>query len=147
MDNVHQVVILGGGFGGLYAARSLRRVPGIAPVAMQEGKCVAKVIAARLRKQALPPFRYRDRGTMATIGRNRAIAVIGKLRLAGYFAWLIWLFVHLMYIVEFGNRVLVLTQWAWNYLTWNRAARLITGENPLPSKLSETGPPQPRQTV
>ena len=84
---------------------------------------------------------------MATIGRNRAIALIGKLRLAGYFAWLIWLFVHLMYIVEFGNRVLVLTQWAWNYLTWNRAARLITGENPLPTKLCETGPPQPRQTV
>jgi NADH dehydrogenase len=125
--------------------RTGQPLPGIAPVAMQEGKYVAKVIAARLRDQTLPPFRYRDRGTMATIGRNRAIAVLGKLRLAGYFAWLIWLFVHLMYIVEFGNRVLVLTQWAWNYLTWNRAARLITGENPLPIKPCETGPPQTRQ--
>jgi NADH dehydrogenase len=127
--------------------RTGQPLPGIAPVAMQEGKYVAKVIAARLRDQALPPFRYRDRGTMATIGRNRAIAVIGKLRLAGYFAWLIWLFVHLMYIVEFGNRVLVLTQWAWNYLTWNRAARLITGETLLPTTSCETGPPQARQTV
>jgi NADH:ubiquinone reductase (H+-translocating) len=107
---------------------------------MQEAKYVAKVIAARLRGQALPPFGYRDRGTMATVGRNRAIAVIGKWHLAGYFAWLIWLFVHLMYIVEFANRILVLIQWAWNYLTWNRPARLITGESPLPIKSCETCP-------
>ncbi len=122
-------------------------LPGVAPVAMQEAKYVAEVIATRLRGQALPPFEYRDRGTMATVGRNRAIAVIGKLRLAGYLAWLIWLFVHLMYIVEFANRVLVLIQWAWNYLTWNRPARLITGESPLPIKWGETGPPQDGQRV
>jgi NADH:ubiquinone reductase (H+-translocating) len=107
-------------------------LPGIAPVAMQEATYAAKLIAARQRGQTLPPFHYRDKGTLATVGRNRAVAVIGKLKLAGYFAWLIWLFVHLMYIVEFANRILVLVQWAWNYLTWNRPARLITGENPLP---------------
>jgi len=64
---------------------------------------------------------------MATIGRGRAIAEIGFLRLSGYPAWLAWLFIHLMYLVQFGNRVLILVQWAWNYLTWNRSARLITG--------------------
>jgi NADH dehydrogenase len=115
-------------------------LPGIAPVAMQEALYVATLIAARLRGRTLPSFAYRDRGTMATIGRNRAIAVIGKFRLAGYFAWLIWLFIHLMYIVEFANRVLVLIQWAWNYLTWNRPARLITGENPLTIKSAKPDP-------
>lgn len=106
-------------------------LPGVAPVAMQEGRYVAKLIQNRLLGKALPPFHYRDYGTMATIGRARAVAMIGPLRLSGYPAWLAWLFVHLMYIVEFQNRLLILLQWAWNYFTWNRAARLITGENPL----------------
>jgi NADH dehydrogenase len=69
---------------------------------------------------------------MATIGRARAVAMIGTLKFSGFPAWLAWLFVHLMYIVQFQNRLLVLLQWAWDYFTWNRAARLITGENPLP---------------
>jgi NADH dehydrogenase len=99
---------------------------------MQEANYAAGLIAARLHGETLPPFEYHDRGIMATIGRNRAIAVIKGFRLAGYFAWLLWLFVDLMYIVEFANRVLVLFQWAWNYLTWHRPARLITGESPLP---------------
>lgn len=106
-------------------------LPGVAPVAIQEGRYVAKLIQNRLLGKALPPFHYRDYGTMATIGRARAVAMIGPLRLSGYLAWLAWLFVHLMYIVEFQNRLLILLQWAWNYFTWNRAARLITGENPL----------------
>ncbi len=107
-------------------------LPGVAPVAMQEGRYVAKLIQTRLRRKTLPPFHYRDYGTMATIGRARAVAMIGPLRLSGFLAWLAWLFVHLMYIVEFQNRLLILLQWAWNYFTWNRAARLITGESPLP---------------
>jgi len=107
-------------------------LPGIAPVAIQQGRYAARLIQARLRDKTLPPFRYRDYGTMATIGRARAVAVLGRFRLAGMLAWLAWLFVHLMYIVEFQNRILILFQWAWNYLTWNRGARLITGENPLP---------------
>ncbi len=102
-------------------------LPGLAPVAMQEGHYVAKLIRRRLRGGTLPPFRYRDRGTMATIGRARAVAVVGRLRFSGMLAWLMWLFIHLAFIVEFENRLLIFFQWAWNYFTWNRSARLITG--------------------
>jgi NADH:ubiquinone reductase (H+-translocating) len=103
-------------------------LPGLAPVAMQQGRYVARLIGGRVKGRTLPPFKYHDRGTMATIGRARAVAMIGRYRLAGLIAWLTWLFIHLMYLVEFENRVLVLFQWAWNYFTWNRSARLITGE-------------------
>ena len=109
-------------------------LPGIAPVAMQQGRYVAKLIQARLGGTTQPPFHYRDYGTMATIGRARAVAMIGPLRLSGFLAWLAWLFIHLLYIVEFQNRLLILLQWAWNYLTWNRAARLITREDFPPSQ-------------
>ncbi len=125
------------GHAGVFVIGDLARVcpapdaaplPGLAPVAMQEGHYVAKLIDCRLSCGALPPFRYRDRGTMATIGRARAVAVVGPLRFSGLLAWLIWLFIHLMYIVEFQNRLLIFFQWAWNYFTWNRSARLITGD-------------------
>jgi NADH dehydrogenase len=104
---------------------------------MQEGHYVAELICCRLKGGTLPPFQYCDYGTMATIGRARGVAMIGRLRLSGFLAWLVWLFIHLMYIVEFQNRLLVLLQWAWNYLTWNRSARLITGENRLLSSRQE----------
>jgi NADH dehydrogenase len=105
-------------------------LPGVAPVAMQQGRYVARVVAARLGgKPSAAPFRYRDKGSLATIGRGRAVADFGFLRIAGYPAWLAWLFIHLMYLVQFGNRVLTLVQWAWNYVTWNRSARLITGRS------------------
>jgi NADH dehydrogenase len=107
-------------------------LPGVAPVAMQQGQYVARLIEARLRGQTLPPFRYRDYGNMATIGRNAAVADFGWLRLSGYLAWLAWLFIHVLKLIEFENRILVLFQWAWNYLTRNRSARLITGSSPLP---------------
>jgi NADH dehydrogenase len=103
-------------------------LPGLAPVAMQQGHYVAKLIGRRLAGGTLPPFKYWDRGTMATIGRARAVAMIGPLRFSGLLAWLAWLFIHLMYIVEHENRILIFCQWAVNYLTWNRSARLITGE-------------------
>ena len=107
-----------------------RPLPGVAPVAMQQGRYVARVLAARIAgRPSSAPFRYRDKGSMATIGRGRAVADFGFLRIAGYPAWLAWLFIHLMYLVQFGNRVLTLVQWAWNYVTWNRSARLITGLN------------------
>jgi NADH:ubiquinone reductase (H+-translocating) len=105
-------------------------LPGLAPVAMQQGRYVAEVIRSGQQPDARPAFHYRDRGTMATIGRARAVAMIGPLHLSGLLAWLAWLFIHLMYLVEFENRVLVLFQWAWNYITWNRSARLITGASP-----------------
>jgi NADH dehydrogenase len=107
-------------------------LPGVAPVAMQQGRYVADLIERRLRGQSLPPFRYKDRGNMATIGRAAAVADLGWVRFGGFFAWLLWLFIHLMNLVQFDNRLLVFMQWAWSYVTRNRSARLITGEHPLP---------------
>ena len=101
-------------------------LPGVAPVAMQQGKYVARTIRNRLAEKTTPAFAYRNRGNLATIGRSMAVADLGWVRFSGFLAWLVWLFVHLMYIVQFQNRVLVLTQWAWNYFTRNRSARLIT---------------------
>jgi NADH:quinone reductase (non-electrogenic) len=118
-----------------YTHQTGQPLPGIAPVAMQQGRYVAALIQRRLRGQPAPPFRYHDHGMMAVIGRNAAVAdLAGRLRFGGFLAWLAWLFIHLMYLVEFDNRLLVLVQWAWNYFTWNRGARLITGESPLPLK-------------
>lgn len=102
-------------------------LPGIAPVAMQQGRYVAGIIRKRLRGETSGPFHYRDKGTMATIGRAAAVGEIFGLRLSGLLAWLAWLFIHLAYLIQFQNRVLVLMQWCWNYATRNRAARLITG--------------------
>ena len=107
-------------------------LPGVAPVAMQQGRYVAKEIPGRLQGRHQPPFRYRDKGSLAVIGRNAAVAEFGALRLHGFPAWVIWIFVHIMYLVEFDNKLLVLVQWAWNYFTRNRGARLITGEGSLP---------------
>jgi len=108
-----------------YAHQTGTPLPGLAPVAMQQGHYVARVIRARLRGRQTPPFRYRDKGDMAVIGRKAAVAKIGKLHLTGFIAWLAWLFVHLLYLVGFENKLLVLIQWAWNYFTRNRRARLI----------------------
>jgi NADH dehydrogenase len=110
-----------------YSHQTGQPLPGVAPVAMQEGKYAANHIRARLRGQTLPPFHYFDKGNLATIGRNRAVGQIGRLHLSGFPAWLVWLFVHLMYLVEFENRLLVLVEWVYNYITRNRGARLITG--------------------
>ena len=103
-------------------------LPGVAPVARQAGQYVARAVEMRRRGEAPPPFRYSDRGSLATIGRAAAVAEIGKLRFSGYLAWLLWLFVHLFFLIGFENRVLVFLQWAWSYFTWNRRARLITGK-------------------
>lgn len=101
-------------------------LPGVAQVAIQGGKYVARVIRARLEgRPAPPPFRYRDRGNMATVGRSFAIAEVGRFRFSGFFAWLMWLVIHIYYLIDFENRLLVLTQWAWAYFTYSRSARLI----------------------
>jgi NADH:ubiquinone reductase (H+-translocating) len=104
-------------------------LPGLAPVAMQQGQYVADAIVRRV-KGISPkgPFKYWDRGTMATIGRAKAVAETMGFHFSGYPAWLAWLFIHIMYLARFENRMLVLFQWFWNYVTRNRAARLITGE-------------------
>lgn len=113
-------------------------LPGLAPVAMQQGRYVSKVIRARIEGNAAPgPFRYFDKGNLATIGRGRAVGEIGSLKFDGLPAWLSWVFVHLMYLVGFQNRLLVLIQWAFYYITFNRRARLITGKSPLPFRQAE----------
>ncbi|MEL7059889.1 MAG: NAD(P)/FAD-dependent oxidoreductase [Acidobacteriota bacterium] len=105
-------------------------LPGLAPVAMQQGRYVAKILEARTRgrSKAIGPYQYFDKGQMAVIGRSKAVAEMGKLRFSGLPAWLAWLFVHLMYVTEFENRILVLIQWGWNYVSRGRSARLITGD-------------------
>lgn len=108
-------------------------LPGVAQVAMQQGQYAAKLIKARLRGRTIAPFVYVNLGKMATIGRNAAVAEIGPFKLAGFIGWLVWLFIHIMYIVEFENRLMIIFQWAWGYFTLNRAARLITGRS-LPSR-------------
>ncbi len=115
-----------------YPYQNGRPLPGLAPVAMQQGSFVARLITRRLRGEPPPAFRYVDRGMMATIGRSRAVAEMGRLRFDGWLAWSAWLFIHILYLIAFENRILVLFQWAWNYFTRNRSARLITGEEGKP---------------
>ncbi len=103
-------------------------LPGLAPVAMQEGEYVARLLRNRLDGKTTAPFRYKDRGNMAIVGRGSAVAYIGRVQLAGFGAWLAWLFVHIVNLIEFENKILVLVQWAWCYFRRNRAARLITGD-------------------
>lgn len=104
-----------------------RPLPGVAPVAMQEGRYVAKRILAEVRQDVLPEFIYRDKGNLAVVSFTEAVASIGKVRLSGFIAWLIWAFVHVFYLIEFDSKLLVLLQWAWTYFTRKRSARLITG--------------------
>jgi NADH dehydrogenase len=101
-------------------------LPGLAPVAMQQGRYAARRIVDKIAGRTTKPFRYFDKGNLATIGRSSAVGVIGRYALKGTIAWLAWLFIHLMYLVEYDNRLLVLTQWIWNYVTWGRGVRLIT---------------------
>ena len=104
-----------------------KTLPGLAPVAIQQGRHAAQLIKADLRGQKdRPEFKYNDKGQMATIGKNRAVLISGRLKLSGRWAWLAWLFVHVFYLIGFKNRVAVMAQWAWSYLFSKRGARLIT---------------------
>ena len=102
-------------------------LPGVAPVAMQQGRYVADAIGALLLGKELAPFSYVDKGNLATIGRAAAIADFGRFQISGWVAWMLWLFIHIMYLVGFRNRVQVFVHWAFQYLSFNRGARLITG--------------------
>jgi NADH dehydrogenase len=118
-------------------------VPGVAPAAIQEGRHAAKNIVRRVRGEATVPFHYLDKGSLATIGRASAVAEIGSLRLSGLLAWLAWLFIHILFLIGFRNRYLVLSEWAWGYVTYERGARLITGaKGRLPPKAPEEGAPR-----
>jgi len=107
-------------------------LPGVAPVAMQEGKYVAKLILNRIKGKDTDPFKYKEKGNLAVIGTNSAVADMGSLKFSGFIAWLTWAFIHIRYLIEFDSKVLVLFKWAWSYFTRKRGVRLITGEDSFP---------------
>ena len=107
-------------------------LPGVAQVAIQQGRHAASNIEAALHGEQLRPFHYRDPGNLAVLGRAAAIADLPRVRLSGFPAWLVWCFVHILYLIGFRNRFIVMFEWAWAYLTWQRGARLITGEDGVP---------------
>jgi NADH dehydrogenase len=126
-------------------------LPGVAPVAIQQGQFVAKLIRNEIKsvhgdwksvskdqQAARPAFHYWDKGSIATIGRAAAVAEFGKIHVSGFVAWLSWLFVHIFFLIGFRNRILVFIQWAWSYMTYERGSRLITGSNSLPGWTDET---------
>lgn len=102
-------------------------LPGVAPVAKQQGKYVADVLRARMKARPTEPFRYRNNGSMATIGRKSAVAELGGIKLSGFSAWLLWCLVHVYFLIGFRNRFSVALNWSWNYITFQRGSRLITG--------------------
>jgi len=136
-----------------------KMLPGVAPVAIQQGRFVAKLIREELESTAVgalsfsrtlreggdfairPPFHYWDKGSLATIGRAAAVAEFGKIHISGFIAWLAWLFVHILFLIGFRNRLLVFIQWAWSYVTYERGARLITGSTYLPGWTADQRPP------
>ena len=136
----------------LYKGKPL---PGVAPVAMQQGRYVARLISSRMSnsqaRRSFPAFRYRDKGSLATVGRGFSIIQIGPLRLHGFVAWLLWLSIHIFYLITFENRLLVMMQWAWAYLAVQRRVRLITVTNtppiPAPAKNQQEEVPKSAPTL
>jgi NADH dehydrogenase len=130
-------------------------LPGTSPVAMQQARHVARNIAAALHKRPYTRFHYFDKGSMATIGRAKAIAQLGRLQIGGFCAWLLWLLVHIFFLITFRNRASVLFNWAYSYFTYRRGARLITGHrlNPGPagepqvSSAAASAAPPPRSAA
>jgi NADH dehydrogenase len=112
-------------------------VPGLAPAAIQMGKFAARQIRRSLANRPREEFHYKDKGTLATIGRSKAVGAIGKLHISGYLAWLAWLFVHLLFLIGFRNRFMVMAEWAWDYITYNHSARLITDTTKTETETAE----------
>jgi len=115
-----------------FAHQSGDPLPGVAQVAMQGGSYVGRFILKRLKGESMPPFHYVDKGSMAVIGRNAAVADIGPFQFGGVIAWMVWLFIHIGFLIGFNNKVVVLVQWAWHYVTRKKGALLITGPDPYP---------------
>ncbi len=116
-----------------YAHQGESPLPGVAPVAMQGGQYVARVIRDRLKEKTTPSFSYKDSGSLAIIGRNSAVVDLNWTKLTGYPAWVVWALVHVMFLIEFDNKMIVMTQWMWNFFTRNQGARLITGRDQIKS--------------
>ncbi len=120
-----------------FAHQTGKPLPGVAPVAMQEGQYVAKSIKQQIKGNTLAPFNYVDYGNLAVIGQHSAVVDLGFMKLTGFVAWLFWLLIHIYYLVEFDNKLVVMTQWIWNYFTRNRGARLITATDlPAPVEVN-----------
>lgn len=113
----------------LFLHQEEKPLPGVATVAMQQGQYMARLLKKRLKGKKTVPFHYHHKGDLAVIGRNEAVAHIKGFRFGGTLAWFIWAFVHIRYLIEFDNKLLVLIEWAWNYFTRKRGARLITGDD------------------
>jgi NADH dehydrogenase len=124
----HPEVVAIGDMAAVRDARTgqVEHLPGVAPVAMQQGRYAGRLVRDRLAGTPTPPFRYFDKGNLATIGRGHAVADLRGLHIAGFVAWVIWLVVHLIYLIGFENRAVVLLRWSHYFLTRNRGARVIT---------------------
>ncbi|MGG6294079.1 NAD(P)/FAD-dependent oxidoreductase [Leptolyngbya sp. AN02str] len=116
-----------------FAHQGDRPLPGVAPVAMQQGEYMAHLIQNRVNSQTVAPFVYQDKGSLAVIGQNAAVVDLGFVKFSGFMAWLTWVFAHIYYLIEYDNKMIVMLQWGWNYFTRSRGARLITGEADLMS--------------
>jgi NADH:quinone reductase (non-electrogenic) len=127
-----------------YLEQNGEALPGLSPVAIQEGRAAARSIVRTERGQAREPFRYFDKGMLATIGRSRAVGIVWGVKFSGFVAWAVWAVVHIFYLIGFRNRVFVALQWSWSYLTESHAARIITGlKHPLPSLQERVRGPDP----
>lgn len=124
-----------------------KALPGLSPVAMQQARFVARAIRDTLAGKPRARFRYWDKGTMATIGRSRAVAVMDRIHLSGFLAWLAWLFVHLWYLIGFRNRFIVMFEWFWSYVTYKRGSRLITRQANAPTVPASMPVPKGRSPV
>ncbi|MGB3295545.1 MAG: NAD(P)/FAD-dependent oxidoreductase [Phormidesmis sp.] len=116
-----------------YAHNSENPLPGTAATAMQQGSYLATAIQRRVANKSVSAFNYKDNGSLAVIGRNEAVASLGFANLSGFPAWAIWIFIHIYYLIEFDNKLLVMLQWGWHYFTSQRGARLITGDDSIPA--------------
>jgi NADH:ubiquinone reductase (H+-translocating) len=116
-----------------YAHNTEAPLPGTAATAMQQGEYLAKSIECRIANKSVSAFNFKDTGSLAVIGRNEAVANLGFAKFSGFPAWLVWIFVHIYYLIEFDNKLLVMLQWGWHYFTSQRGARLITGDDSIPA--------------
>jgi NADH dehydrogenase len=112
-------------------------LPGVAPVAKQQGQYVARALIARRDGRTVPAFRYRDYGTLATVGRSRAVAQFGRLKVSGFLAWVLWSVAHIYFLIGLRNRFIVALNWAWSYITFERGSRLITGLDAQPGDMRQ----------
>ena len=126
-----------------YSHQEGKPLPGVAPVAMQSGKYVARLIKSRLKGETISPFRYQDWGSLAVIGKHAAVVEMRGLKLSGFLAWVFWMFIHVFYLLEFDNKLIVMIQWAWNYFTSGKGARMITAPGEQPNVQLEDTPPAP----